>query len=96
MALCNNIWLGSKVHDYKLGDRVQRTNHGSEFTKYSVDPRHATYILPDMASPDNRFIQRCPWCYQISANVGRHFQEAVTFGLSYITAALTCTKNYAI
>jgi len=43
-------WLGSKVHEFKLGDRVQATNHGSGFAEYSVAPRHTTYILPDSVS----------------------------------------------
>ncbi|PNP60559.1 hypothetical protein THARTR1_00583 [Trichoderma harzianum] len=58
--------VGSKVNEFKPGDRVQSTNHGSGFAEYSVGPRHTTYILPD---------------------------SAVTFGLSYITAALNLYKE---
>ncbi|KAL5090006.1 hypothetical protein Trisim1_004838 [Trichoderma cf. simile WF8] len=63
--------VGSKVHEFKPGDRVASTNHGSGFAEYSVGPKHTTYILPDSVS----------------------FDEAVTFGLSYITAALNLYKE---
>ncbi|KAL7955449.1 GroES-like protein [Trichoderma compactum] len=41
--------VGSKVHDFKPGNRIQSTNHGGGFAEYSVGPRHTTYILPDWA-----------------------------------------------
>ncbi|KAL7940639.1 GroES-like protein [Trichoderma barbatum] len=44
--------VGSKVHEFKPGDRVQATNHGSGFAEYSVSPRHTTYLLPDSVSFD--------------------------------------------
>ncbi|TVY68914.1 Trans-enoyl reductase [Lachnellula suecica] len=39
--------IGSKVFDFKLGDRVVAVNHSSGFAEYGVGPAHTTAHIPD-------------------------------------------------
>ncbi|TVY37084.1 Trans-enoyl reductase, partial [Lachnellula subtilissima] len=63
--------IGTKVFDFKAGDRVVALNHSSGYAEYGVGPAHTTAHIPD----------------------GISFEEAVTTGLAYITAALGLYRN---
>ncbi|KAF1990275.1 groes-like alcohol dehydrogenase [Aulographum hederae CBS 113979] len=42
--------VGSGVEQFKPGDRVAATNHGSGYAEYSVSPVHTAYRIPDGTS----------------------------------------------
>jgi NADPH:quinone reductase-like Zn-dependent oxidoreductase len=49
-------FLGSNIEDFKPGDRVAATNHGSGYAEYSVAPGKTTYRIPDGTSFEGKAI----------------------------------------
>ncbi|RDW77884.1 hypothetical protein BP5796_05736 [Coleophoma crateriformis] len=42
--------VGPGITEFKVGDRVGATNHGSGYAEYSVGPSHTTFRIPDSMS----------------------------------------------
>jgi NADPH:quinone reductase-like Zn-dependent oxidoreductase len=54
-----NRWaaVGSKILNFRVGDRVISLNHSSGFAEYGVGPAHTTAHIPDNVTFEGIYIR---------------------------------------